>query len=123
MIRFCKCLITPVLVGLAVLASTLPKAYGQSRAMHMRPSFPMRPFTVNGTTIHQRTPIHTTTHQTTPFVSQRDRRFDQLMRADRRFDRFLGTGASFGVGGLSAGVMGSSGITAYPVPYPAYALT
>jgi hypothetical protein len=116
MIRFCKHLSMAVLVGLIVLASTLPKAYGQGRAMHMRPNMPTRPLTANRTTMHQRTPVRTTTHQTTPFVSQRDRRLDPFLRQERRFDRLLGAGAAVGVGGLSGGVIAGSGLNAFPVP-------
>jgi hypothetical protein len=148
MIRFYKHFSTPVLVGLVVLASSLPEAYGQGRAMHLRSSLPARPFMVNGTAMHLRTPFRTMHHATpfrtinraTPALSRRDPRFDPFLRRDLRFDRALragtfgfsfgGTpfvspfaslgGASFGVGGLSGGVIGSSGLTAYPVPYPVY---
>jgi hypothetical protein len=150
MIRFCQRLSTPVLVGLAVLASTPPKAHGLGRAMHLRPSFPMRPVAMNGTTRQRMTPFRTTPNRMTPnrmtpnrmtpnrmtpnrmtpFASQRDRRFDPFLRRDPRLDRFLGAGrsgflgsagTSFGVGDLGGGVLGGSGLIPYPVPYPAYA--
>jgi hypothetical protein len=152
MIRFCKYLGTPILVGLAMLASTLPKAHGVGRGMHMRSSSPMRPFsanmrrsvpmrsfTANGTTrrttpvrttTRRMTPSRTTTRRTTPFFSNRDRRFDPFLRRDRRLDGLFGAGrsgflgsagTSFGVGGLSGGVIDTSGLTPFPVPYPAYA--
>jgi hypothetical protein len=136
MIRFCKPFRTPILAGLAVLASTLPEAYGQGRAMHLRATLPARPFVTNRTTMHPRTPFRTV-NRITPFFShrtprfdqslRRDRRFDQSLRRDRRFDRSFGTGSfgfgfggtPFGIGSLGGG-FGSEGLIPYPVPYPIY---
>jgi hypothetical protein len=126
MIRFFKGLSTPVLVGLAVLTSILPKAHGQSRAIHLRPSLPARPITANAstirqmapfrttirqttpfrTTIRQTTPFRTTIRQATPFLSPRDLRFDPFLRRELRFDRFFGAG-NFGFG-LSGTPFGSA---------------
>jgi hypothetical protein len=140
MLRFFQRLRTPSLVGLALVAATLPKAHGQSRSMHLRPSFLTRPFISNRTTIPRTTPFRTTIPRTTPFrttiprttpfFSPRDLRFDPFLRRDLRFDRFLGAGSagflgaagtSFGVGDPGGGVIAGSGLTPYPVPYPVYA--
>jgi hypothetical protein len=118
MIQFGKRLRTLILVGLAVMASTLPKAYGQTRTMRMRPNMPMRPSTVNRTTTHPRTPVNSAIHQTTPFTSNRNPRFDPFLARDLRFNQSLGAAAALGLGSLSGGVIGGSGLTAFPVPYP-----
>jgi hypothetical protein len=122
--QFFKRLSMPVLVGLAVAASTLPKAHGQSRSVHMRPSALTRTFTLNRTTIRQMrpirstmrpmtpvrstmrpmtpvrttirpaTPLRTPTRQTTPSILHRDLRFDPILRRDLRLGRFFGAGSS-----------------------------